>query len=79
MGVTLRDYRYVSFVELDWLKSGISNKRNPTRAAGNNMILDDMLRAGHDFVGNLCRWRRFRDPRRFRGYVEEHRPRQLHG
>jgi hypothetical protein len=70
MGVALRDYRYVSFLELDWPKSDISNKRDPTRTTCDDMILDHMLRAGRDVVGNLCRRRRFSDPRRFGGELD---------
>src|SRR3974390_1563062 len=61
MWVAMRDNRNVSFLKPDRFESGISEERYPTRAAGDNMILDRMLSAGRNLMGNLCRRRSFRD------------------
>jgi hypothetical protein len=69
----------IPFLEPDWFELEIiSDERYPARAAGNDMILDCMLSAGRDLIGNLCRRWRFRDPRRFGGDVKKDRPRQMH-
>jgi len=75
MGVTMRDHRDVSFLEPDWFEFKIiSEKRYPARSAGNDMVLDCMLSAGRDLIGNLRRRWCFRDPRRFGGDVKKTDP-----
>jgi hypothetical protein len=74
LGVALRDNGDVAFLELDRFECDVADERYPARAAGDDVILDHVLSTRHDLVGNLCRGRRFCDPRRFGGDVEEHRP-----
>jgi hypothetical protein len=62
MRIAMRNYSYVARIEPDRLKSGISNERYPARAPNDDMIFDRMLSAGRNFIGNLCRRWRFRDP-----------------
>src|SRR5437588_435380 len=50
VGVALRDNGNVAFVELNRLECGVANERYPARAAGDDVILDDVLSAGHDVV-----------------------------
>jgi len=72
VGVALRDNGNVAFLELDRPECGVADERNPARAAGDNVILDHVLSAGHDVVCNPCCGWRFRNPRRFGGDIEEH-------
>ena len=79
MRVALRHHRDVAFLEPNRLEGSVIDERDPARAFRNHMILDDVLSAGRDFVGDLGRRRRFRDPRRRGGDVEKHRAGQAHG
>lgn len=70
---------YVSFFQPFRRKLGAAKQRDLARAVSDDMEFDRMLRAGHDFANNSSRRRRFRDPWRPRGHVEEDRSRKMHG